>query len=118
MYRVVRVYGSGIVGDGSFTDTETLLSPPPMIRFSGGDELERGGRYDHREMTATEVSLSYTENWLQGEPTAAGTQVFYKLVERNSTTAADTTTWVLSSVPEAQRDEIGWKLKFKRFVIC
>lgn len=118
MYRVIRTYTSGIIGDGAFTDVETLLSPPPMIKFTGGDVLERGGRQDDRSMTATEVSLSYPENWLQGEPKAAGVQVFYKLIERNSTTFADTTYWVLSAIPEAHRDEIGWILRFTRFTIC
>lgn len=118
MYRVMRTYASGTIGEGAFVDAETLLSPPPMVKFQGGDVLERGGRHDNRTMTAKEVSLSYTEDWLQGEPLAAGQQCFYKLVERNSTTAADTTYWILSAVPEAERDEINWILRFRRFEIC
>lgn len=118
MVRVVRTYTSGIVGDGSFTDDETELSPPPMIKFAGGDKLERGGKFDSRTMTATEVSLSYAEDWLQGDPKAAGQEVFYKLVERNSTTFAGTTYWVLTAVPEAMRDEICWKLSFRSRLFC
>lgn len=118
MYRVIRTYASGIIGDGSYTDLETLLSPPPMVKFTGGDKLERGGKVDARTMTATEVSLSYTEDWLQGEGLVAGQECFYKLVERNSTTAADTTYWIMSAIPEAQRDEINWILKFRRYEIC
>lgn len=118
MYRVVRTYASGIIGDGAFVDVATKLSPPPMIKFQGGDVLERGGRDDQRTMTATEVSLSYTENWLQGDPKSSGQEVFYKLVERNSTTAADTTYWILTAVPEAMRDEICWILKFRNRLSC
>ncbi len=118
MYHVSRTYTSGIIGDGAFTDVETLLSPPPMLKFAGGDQLERGGRSDDRTLTATEVSLTYTENWLQGQPRVAGVETFFKLVERNSTTEADTTYWQLSAVPEAMRDEICWILKFNRYVIC
>lgn len=118
MYRVIRTYASGIIGDGSYTEAETLLSPPPMISFSGGDRLERGGRHDQRTMKATEVSLSYTEDWLQGEPLAAGQMIYYKLVDRNSTTAQDTTTWQLDRVPEQVRDQIYWELSFRRFDAC
>jgi hypothetical protein len=121
MYRVVRTYPSGIVmdeSDGPPVIEETLLRPPPMIKFRGGDVLERGGRRDDRTMQATEVSLSYTENWLQGDPKAAGQEVLYKLVERNSTTAADTTYWILSAIPETVRDEVCWMLNFKRYEVC
>lgn len=118
MYRVIRTYASGIIGDGSYTESETLLSPPPMVKFDGGDRLERGGRHDQRTMVATEVSLSYTENWLQGETLSSGQVCFYRLDERNSTTNADSTTWILSAIPETERENIGWKLKFKRYDMC
>lgn len=118
MYRVIRTYASGIIGDGAYTEVLTKLSPPPMIKFSGEDELERGGRHDLRKMKATEVSLSYTENWLQGEPLASGDMIYYKLVDRNSTTFQDDTTWVLDRVPEQARDQIYWELNFKRFDAC
>lgn len=117
MYRVIRTYASGIIGDGSYTEAETLLSPPPMVKFDGKDALERGGRRDARTMEATEVSLSYAENWLQGELTS-GQVCYYRLDERNSTTEADSTTWVLSAIPETERENIGWKLKFRRFDMC
>lgn len=118
MYRVIRTYPSGIIGDGAFTDEETKLVPPPMVKFRGGDALTRGGRHDDRSMVATEVSLAYTENWLEGQPLQPGQECFYKLVERNETTEADTTYWILSAVPEALRDEICWRLEFKRYEIC
>lgn len=118
MYRVIRTYTSGIIGDGAYTEVETKLSPPPAVKFSGGDRLGHGGRQDERKLTATEVSLSYEENWLQGEPLANGQVCYYKLVERNSTTAADTTTWMLDGVPEAIRDQLYWKLQFRRFDMC
>lgn len=118
MYRIVRTYASGIIGDGSYTEDSTKLSPPPMINFSGKDELQRGCRNDQRMMKATEVSLSYTENWLQGEPSVAGQITYYKLVDRNSTTAQDPTTWVLDRVPEQARDQIYWELNFRRFDMC
>lgn len=118
MYRVIRTYASGTIGDGSYTESETLLSPPPMVEFSGGDDLERGGRRDARKMKATEVSLSYTEDWLQGEGLTSGQQCYYKLVDRNTTTFQDTTTWVLDRVPEQTRDQIYWELNFRRFDMC
>lgn len=118
MYRVIRTYASGTIGEGSYTEVSTLLSPPPMIKFTGADELQHGGRRDARKMKATEVSLSYTENWLQGEPLAAGDIIYYKLVDRNTTTSQDPTTWVLEKIPEQERDQIYWELDFRRFDAC
>lgn len=117
MYRVYRTYSSGIIGDGAFVDVSTVIYPTPKIVFKGQDVLEHGGRFDKRTMTATEISLTYTENWLQGDPKAAGEQCFYKLVERNGQ-GADTTYWILDRVPEAKREEINWELNFKRFTVC
>jgi hypothetical protein len=118
MYRVIRTYASGTIGEGSFTEASTKLSPPPMVKFTGADQLERGGKRDARKMKATEVSLSYTEAWLQGSTLSAGQICYYKLVDRNSTTQQATTTWVLNAIPDQTRDQIYWELDFNRFDMC
>ncbi|HEY6020225.1 MAG TPA: hypothetical protein VIY48_10075 [Candidatus Paceibacterota bacterium] len=117
VYRVVRTYGSGIIGDGTYTDQEDLITPTPMCKFTGGDDFEHGGRADKRNLTISEVSLTYQENWLQGDPKSPGQEVFYKLVERNSQ-GADTTYWILTQVPEVFRGKVSWKLHLHRYTRC
>jgi hypothetical protein len=117
LYRVVRTWSGGEIGGGSVTTVETLITPTPQIEFTGGQRLDPHGRVDDRRMVATEISLTYTENFLQGDPKAAGQEVFYKLVERNSQ-GADTTYWVLANIPLVVRDEIYWKLEFSPYLVC
>lgn len=117
MYRVLRTYASGEIGSGSFTDLETEITPTPRIKFTGGLRLDVNGLVDDRKMKASEISLTFTENFLQGDPKTAGQECFYKLVERNSQ-GADTTYWQLVDIPECNRDEINWLLEFKHYTVC
>lgn len=117
MYRVLRTWSGGEIGSGTATDLETLITPTPQIKFSGKDQLFPHGRNDHRTMEATEISLTFTENFLQGEPKAAGQECFYKLVERNGQ-EADTTYWILNATPEVMRDKICWKISFQNYTVC
>jgi len=117
MYRVIRTWSGGELGSGTPTDSETLIGPTPKIEFSGEYKLEPYGLTDERKMKATQVSLTYTESFLQGRPLAAGQECFYKLVERNGQGAA-TTYWVLSNVPLVERNKVFWELEFKHYVIC
>lgn len=117
VYRVVRTYTGGVIGDGAYTDQTDIIYPTPAVKFTGQDTFENGGRFDNRSVTLTEVSLTYQENWLQGDPKSPGQECFYKLVERNSQ-GADTTYWILTSVPEVVRGEVYWMLKMHRFTVC
>lgn len=117
LYRVVRTYSSGTIGEGAHTDSETVVTPTPTIKFSGEDKFERGGRTDGRTMTASEISLTYKQNWFYGEPKSAGQEIFYKLVERNGQGQA-TTYWQLIAIPLVERNEINWVLTFGPYIVC
>ncbi len=117
MYRVFRTWSGGELGSGVSSDLVTLITPTPKIKFAGEDRLFPHGREDNRTMSATEISLTYTENFLQGDPKLPGQECFYKLMERNGQ-GADTTYWILVSTPEVIRDEICWTLHFKNFTVC
>lgn len=117
MYRVMRTWSGGEIGSGTATDVETLITPTPHIEFSGGLRLEHHGLTDKRKMKAKEVSLTFTENFLQGTPKLAGQECFYKLVERNGQ-AADTTYWIMINTPLVARDEINWELEFMSYTVC
>ncbi len=117
LYRVYRTWSNGEVGNGTPTDVNTVIYPTPRIELTGSQRLEIHGRVDDRKMRASEVSLTYTENYLQGDPKAAGEECFYMLVERNAQ-GADTTFWQLTTVPKAMRDEINWVLEFQPYLVC
>lgn len=110
MFRVIRTWSGGELGLGSPVDVETLMTPTPKIVFEGDLRLDPNGLVDARKMTATQISLTFTENFLQGDPKSAGQECFYKLVERNSQ-SADTTYWTLINVPVAMRNKLGWQLE-------
>lgn len=117
MYRVIRTYSSGIIGEGNYTETQDIIYPTPVVKLSGEDVLEHGGRFSKRSMAASEISLTYVQGWFYGEPKGAGQEVFYKLAERNGQGQA-TTYWQLITIPLVQRDEINWVLEFKPYVVC
>lgn len=117
MFRVLRTWDGGAIGYGTPTTVETLITPTPHIEFAGKDRLDPQGLVDARTMTATQVSLTFQENFLQGQTLGAGQECYYKLVERNGQ-GADTTYWILTAIPEVERNKIGWKLQFRVFTVC
>lgn len=117
LYRVLRTWDSGELNSGNHTDVVTEIYPTPRIEFSGRLRLERHGLEEDRKMKAYGISLTYEENFLQGEPLAAGQECFYKLVERNSQ-GADTTYWVLSNIPLVDRGNVQWVLEFRHYTVC
>lgn len=117
MYRVIRTWTSGIIGDGAFTDQIDVMYPTAEVTFKGGDKFEHGGRFDDRTMMVKEISLTYSENYLRGDPKTAGQECFYKMVERN-TQGKDTTYWVLNAQPSINRGNINWELSFRRYTVC
>lgn len=117
VFLVTRTWDGGAVGSGTATVAEVAILPTPKVVFAGKSELMSIGLVDERTMTMIGVSLTYQENFLQGEPRALGVEIYYKLVERNGQ-GADTTYWILTKVPEVERSKIGWKLEFRRYTIC
>ncbi len=117
LYRVYRVWSGGEVGSGTSTDTETLITPTPHVTITGHQRLDPHGRVDERRMKAKDISLTYTENYLQGDPKAPGEECFYKLVARYAQ-AEDTTYWILRTIPLAMRGKLGWELEFRPYLIC
>jgi hypothetical protein len=117
MYRVMRTYSSGEIGNGPYTDVATLITPTPKVEFKGNLTQSPMGLFDERTMSASQISLTFNESFLRGLPRSAGQECFYKLVERNSQGAA-TTYWQLTAIPTAQRSAINWVLEFKAYSVC
>lgn len=119
LYRVVRTWSGGEVGDGTSSSAVLEITPAPAITLGKApDPLNGRGRVEVGSMVASEVSLSYTEAQLMPALTA-GQELYYRLVEANPAQAYHTTYWVLSGNPEADRCEtpagnIQWILSFRR----
>lgn len=117
--RVIRTWNAGEVGDGFPTDVVSELTPAPAITLGKeNDRLGGRGRISVGSMQATEVSLTYTQSFLQGYPLTTGQECFYKLEELNSSQGATITYWTLVNTPEADRCEepggnIQWILNFR-----
>lgn len=117
LYRVFRTWSGTERGSGTATDVLTKIYPTPKIEFTGKLDLQPHGLEDQRRMKASEISLTYQENFLQGHPLAANEECFYKLVERNSQ-GADTTYWILINIPLVDRGNIQWILEFGPYTVC
>lgn len=119
LYRVVRTWSGGEVGDGTATISAVEITPAPAIVFNKArDSLNGRGRVEVGTMEASEVSLTYSESYLFPTLTA-GQELYYRLVERNAAQATGTSYWILTSKPEADRCEttsgnIQWIMNFVR----
>lgn len=119
LYRVVRTWSGGEVGDGTATIAATEITPAPAITLGKSrDSLSGRGRVERGSMVASQVSLSYSESDLYPALTA-GQELYYRLVEMNAEQGASTSYWTLESAPEADRCEtpggdLQWTINFTR----
>jgi hypothetical protein len=119
LFRVIRTWDGGEVGDGLFyLNTEEITPAPEVTLGKSRDRLVGAGRVDAGTMTATEVSLTYSESYLF--PTlSSGQECYYRLTEMNPPQGYATTYWHLDTKPEADRAEkvsgnVQWILNFTR----
>ncbi len=74
VYRVIRTWNGQVVGEGQYTDDAAELRPQPLVW--SWDSLANALRYKQAacglselgELKLTEVSLTYTEAQLTGQP--------------------------------------------------
>jgi hypothetical protein len=114
--RILRTWSGGQVGAGSVTvNSTTRLDPDPEIVFENRrDDLSPAGRIERGKMTAKEISLTYTDEFLRGGALAAGQECYYVL-ESIQTQAQPTSYWIVDGPPDAKRDECMWVVTFKRY---
>lgn len=104
LIRVVRTWSGGEVGDGTTTLAEMEILPRPAIEIgSNRDQMNGFGRVRTGKMTATEISLTYTEADLFPSLTA-GQELYYRLVDLNTHEQANTY-WHLDKIPDPDRCE-------------
>lgn len=122
LIRVIRSWDGLEVGDGTPTlDAQEILPIPAIALGKTKDPVNGWGRVPSGTMTATEVSLRYTESFLH-PVLSAGQELYYCLVELNTAQGAANSYWILSTIPEADRCEtaggnIQWLMNFTRATI-
>lgn len=111
LYRVVRTWSGTERGEGAATEVETEIVPRPVIMPSVRYAMEPGGRQDDGDLTATEISLGYSESDLSLDGAAANVELFYRVKGQD----IGTREYTLAKPPFPDRVKaIGWELHLRR----
>lgn len=80
---VVRTWDGGMVGMGSYADTETVIEPQPRVAPWGGYGFKAMeiGKETEGHIKVTEVSLTYLHDELTGGALDSSQQFFVKITE-------------------------------------
>lgn len=122
LFRVIRTWDGGEIGDGLFYINAEEITPAPDVTFGKArDRLSGAGRIEAGSMVASEVSLRYHERYLFPE-LSSGQECYYRLVEMNPAQGYTSTFWILDTKPEADRAEkvsgnVQWILNFTRYQV-
>lgn len=112
LFTVKRTWTGRTQGEGTYSDVETELDPQPKIAIWDGLEyrLEPCGLDVEGELRATEVSLSYTQDELDGGTLATNEQWLLKITEAHGQ-ASRAIYATHSKPPYIDREkDMGWVL--------
>jgi hypothetical protein len=117
---VIRTWGEGNIGEGPYTDVETLLDPQPRVMpYQTDFRLEPCGLDEAGLIQLSEISLTYSEAELTGsfgtDAALAHSQEFFYKIEDAYGQRISTTYWVLKSRPFPDREStIGWVMELRK----
>ena len=115
-FTVARVYLSGAIDGGPFTDTEVELIPAPLVKpFTGslGNEMDDCGLDEAGTVELREISLTYTEAELTGGVLDDGVEWFIRVKEGHGQLQT-TRDFVHDAPPYPDRiKDMGWTLKLR-----
>jgi hypothetical protein len=83
MYRVIRTWSGTSVGEGNLADAAVELRPQPKVLVWDGMRYVQAacGVEELGDVKLTQISLTYTEAQLTGQPLAANQECFIALGE-------------------------------------
>lgn len=83
VYRVIRTFSGRTTGEGTAVDVAHELRPQPRVQIWDGMRWEQAtcGIRDLGELRLTEVSLTYTEGQLTGQPLGRNQEAFIAIGE-------------------------------------
>lgn len=115
-YRVIRTWTGRRIGDGAFTDDAGELRPQPRVKLWDGLRFVQAtcGIRELGEIRLTEVSLTYTQADLTGQPLTKMQESFIALGEANGQ-ASTTELFAHTAPPFIDRErDMGWVLSLRR----
>lgn len=112
VWSILREYAIGVIGDGGYTDTETEITPRPLVEpYRSTFELEPCGIEEASFVKLREVSLTYTEAELMGPTLSDGQEWFIKITDGHGQEIGDQY-WRLRGRPFPDRiKDIGWSME-------
>lgn len=115
-YRVIRTWSGKTVGDGTPSDDASELRPQPRVAMWDGLRYVQAtcGIRELGDVKLTEVSLTYTDAQLSGQPLGAKQESFIALGEAHGQ-ASPLRLWTLTAPPFIDREkDMGWVLHLRR----
>jgi hypothetical protein len=115
-YRVIRTWSGKTVGDGKPSDVGAELRPQPRVAMWDGLKFVQAtcGIRELGDVKLTEVSLTYTDGQLTGQPLAANQEMFIALGEAHGQ-ASPLRLWAHTAPPFIDREkDMGWVLHLTR----
>ena len=114
-YIAKAKWSGGKVGVGSKRITYvTEIVPSPRVVLDDQHSLTQGGVQETGTATLTEISLTYSQAQLLGEPMAAGDEFFYLLTDRLGQ-GLSRRVFIPQDHPWTDREQdIGWMVKVRR----
>lgn len=101
-------------GYGAFTDVETEMLPQPLVSFDLRSELTPAGVDEKGTIKLSEVSLTYTEAELNGQPVGALENFYYLLREGHGQEMRDRYFGLMDPPWPDRINTIGWVLTLIR----
>lgn len=114
-YLAKAVWSGGVVGSGAKSiNYVKKLVPSPRVKLTDRHDLTEGGLQETGTATLREVSLTYSQADLLGEPMAAGEEFFYVLVDALGQGLVRRT-FIPQDHPFPDRENnIGWEVRIRR----
>lgn len=116
VYRVIRTWTGKTAGEGARTDVGHELRPQPRVRQWDGVRLQQAacGVRELGDVRVTEVSLTYTDAQITGQPLRANQEIFYAIGEAHGQ-GSPLRVWAFSQPPFVDREkDLGWVLWLRR----
>lgn len=109
-----RQWSGTYVGEGACAVTQLrTLSPDPKVKLNDTHELTEGGLQASGTTDLSEISLTYTQNQLLGEPLAANEEFFYRL-DDGLGQGVSRRLYIPQDHPETDRSKtIGWQVTLR-----
>lgn len=117
---VKRTWSGTEIGDGTFTDSEVTLSPPPAVAIGAPPgfrfDIRPQGREEEAMIKVSEISLSnYQEDDLTGGALASPSVQFFWLLKDAHGQGVHSRAYVPAAPPVADREKtLGWVVYLRR----